>query len=246
MNNDKVCMPYNYFMFFVIAGIAVMIWSLYQVNKQSEQLYSLSNNKTSNIETLNQNLDELIDERLKGTELKYEKKHDKMIKLLMEANTIQREQDYQRMANPFIPPLQRGDYSPTLVEKADNIQREQDYQRLSNQFIPSLQRGIYSPMLVEKSFPINIPTHGEYGNFQQVGYAYKPNDADQMFKLFGRKLHSNKYEYYVVHPSTEIKIPIKVKNDWEINNDERIIIKGFAGDFKVEIYDLDQPRYVPY
>jgi len=165
------------------------------------------------IDTINQNLDEIIDQRLKNSEAKYEKNQDKILNLLMAANSAQREQDYQRMANPFVPPIQRGPFSP---------------------------------MLAEKTLPINIPTHGEYGNFQQVGYVYKLNNPDQMFKLFGRRIHSNKYEYYVVHPYTGIKMPIKVKNDWELNNGEKVTITGFPGDFTVQIYDLDQPRYVPY
>jgi hypothetical protein len=196
-------MPYNYFILYVLIGALVIAWSLYQVNQQSNKTDS------NDIETLNQNLDEMIDQRFKDTE----KKQDQMLKLLINANSAQREQDFERMANPFIPPVQRGPYSP---------------------------------MLAMKTLPVNLPTHGEYGNFQQVGYAYKPNNPDQMFKLFGRRIHSNKYEYYVVHPYTEIKMPIKVKNDWEINNDEIITIPGFPGHFKVQIYDLDQPRYVPY
>ena len=211
--DNQVCMPYNYFILFVLIGAAVIAWALYQVNNQSQQMHSLASNKTAEMETLNKNLDEMIDQRLRNTESIYEQKQNQMIKLLLRADSAQREQDFERMANPLVPPLQRGPYSTTLVEK---------------------------------NLPVNIPTQGEYGNFQQVGYAYKHDNPDQMFQLFGRRIHSNKYEYYVVHPYTQIKMPIKVKNDWEINNDERITITGFPGDFKVQIYDLDQPRYVPY
>jgi len=211
--NNQVCMQYNHFILFVVAGVAVIAWALYQVNKQSQQIHQLTANKMPDIDTINQNLDEIIDQRLKNSEAKYEKNQDKILNLLMAANSAQREQDYQRMANPFVPPIQRGPFSP---------------------------------MLAEKTLPINIPTHGEYGNFQQVGYVYKLNNPDQMFKLFGRRIHSNKYEYYVVHPYTGIKMPIKVKNDWELNNGEKVTITGFPGDFTVQIYDLDQPRYVPY
>lgn len=93
---------------------------------------------------------------------------------------------------------------------------------------------------------INVPTRGEYGPFQQVGYAYKPNDVDVLFQLYGRRLYSDKYEYYVLHPYSQIKMPVKVRNDRELNNDEHIHIPGFTGEFKVEMYDIEAPRYIPY
>jgi hypothetical protein len=214
MNTSQVCMPSNHFVLVVIVGISVIFFALWQVNKQAHQIQLLTATKNNDIDNISQNLDEMIEQKIKSNlPGKNNDKQDQIIKLLMAANENQRDQDYQRMVNPFIPPLQRGPFSP---------------------------------MLAEKTLPINSPTHGEYGNFQSVGYAYKPTNPDQMFQLFGRRIYSNKYEYYVIHPFTQIKIPVRVKNDWELSRDDKIIINGFPGDFIVEIYDLDQPRYVPY
>lgn len=215
--NSQVCMPSNHFALFVVIGLGVMIWALWQNHLQSQQIHMLMTNINNDVqgqsEPMSQDIDDKIEKKIKERDSQYNEKQNQLINLLMTANENQREQDYQRMANPFIPPLQRGPFSP---------------------------------MLAEKTLPINIPTHGEYGNFQQLGYAYKPGNPNLMFKLFGRRIYSNKYEYYVIHPYNDIKIPIKTKNDWELNKGDDILIKGFPGLFKVEIYDLDQPRYVPY
>jgi hypothetical protein len=218
---SQICMPSNHFLLVVLACIGVIGWALYQVNQQAQQIHRLSAEQSNS--TGLDGLDDLINQKFKDIEnqsrqdneksSRRDQERDGIISQLLVANATQRDQDAQRMANPFIPPLQRGPFSP---------------------------------MLATKTLPINIPTHGEYGNFQDLGYAYKQNNPDQMFQLFGRRIHSNKYEYYAIHPITRIKIPIKVKNDWELNRDDRIVLKGFPGDFKVEIYDLDQPRYVPY
>ena len=206
---NQICIPSNHFILVIIIGAAIIGWALYQVNQQAQQLQAFSADKIDDMDTINQNLDEIIKQRI--AEKMPNNATNQFTYDLTTAN--QRHQDYQRMINPFVPPVQRGPFSASLSEK---------------------------------TLPINIPSRGEYGGFQQVGYAYKPNDHEQMFQLFGRRIHSNKYEYYVVHPITQIKMPIKVKNDYELNKDDIIVIKGFQGDFKVEIYDLDQPRYVPY
>lgn len=129
-----------------------------------------------------------------------------------------------------------------FVER-ENDRREEDYRRLMDPMVPPIRRSVVGPVL-----PVNIPTRGEHEPFHVVGYAYKTGKdvAENMFQLYGRRLHSNKYEYYVVHPITQIKIPIYTKNDWELNQDDKVEIKGFPGKFDVEIYDIDQPRYLPY
>lgn len=80
-----------------------------------------------------------------------------------------------------------------------------------------------------------------FDNFQLVGYVYTPKHADQMFRLMGRSYNNScKFEYYVIHPYTEIKIPINVKNDWELNTGDNVDINGFHGKYLVHIYDTDR------
>jgi hypothetical protein len=125
------------------------------------------------------------------------------------------------------------------------LQRMRDMQRMSDPMIPPIQRGLYPPT-ERYRLPFYVATQGDYGGFQQVGYASSKRNPDQLFRLMGRQLDSHRYEYYVIHPYTEIKIPTKTKNDWELNTGDRVDIVGFPGEYTVQIYDHDQPRYVPY
>lgn len=101
--------------------------------------------------------------------------------------------------------------------------------------------GPIAPPIVEYRMPFNIATQSVYGSYQLVGYVYPHRHPDQMFRLMGRQIYSNKYEYYVIHPYTDIKIPIKVKNDWELNTGDHVEIPGFHGRYVVQIYDMDHP-----
>jgi len=92
------------------------------------------------------------------------------------------------------------------------------------------------PPIIDRRFP-PILRYGTYGDFQLVGYVYPHHEPDQMFRLMGRQYNTTRYEYYVVHPYTDIKIPIKVKNDWELNTGDHIHIPGFHGHYTVQIYD---------
>jgi hypothetical protein len=84
--------------------------------------------------------------------------------------------------------------------------------------------------------------YGNYGDgvYQLIGYVYPHRHPDQMFRLMGRRYNSYKFEYYVIHPYTAIKIPIKFKNDMELSTGDRIDIPGFHGHYIVHIYDTDR------
>ncbi len=207
--NNQVCFQSNHFAVFVLVGMAIIGYALWQVHLQSQQI------------------NELIKDQRESDEGK--------IKVKQHVQQQVQDLDNQRQLKIM-----------ATAQGLKNEQREQDYQRMTNPLIPPLQRDHYSPLFAQRIVPVNIPTRGEYDDFQQVGYAYKLGQTDQMFPVFGRRIHSNKYEYYVVHPATQIKIPIRTKNDWELTTEDKVVIKGFAGDFKVEIYGLDQPRYIPY
>lgn len=116
--------------------------------------------------------------------------------------------------------------------------------------------------------PINIPTRGSSGGFQQVGMLYKQNITDSsatignssetaVFPLYGRPIYpgSNKWSYYTASDKfNSVKMPIshngrRCDGDYgcqELYNGDIIQIPAYNGDFKVEIYDYDKPRYIPY
>ena len=116
--------------------------------------------------------------------------------------------------------------------------------------------------------PINIPTRGSSGGFQQIGMLYKQNITDNsatignssetaIFPLYGRPIYpgSNKWSYYTASDKfNSVKMPIthngrRCDADYgchELYNGDIIQIPAYNGDFKVEIYDYDKPRYIPY
>ena len=116
--------------------------------------------------------------------------------------------------------------------------------------------------------PINIPSRGPLQSFQQIGILYKENivDTDKLpgnnndsniLPLFGRPTFngSRRWNYYTSSDKFQnFKIPItrngrKCSDDNgcdEIMNGDMIEIPSYNGKFKVEIYDYDSPRYIPF
>jgi hypothetical protein len=138
----------------------------------------------------------------------------------------------------------------------------------------SMER-IINPLLPpERSYrntygvPINIPSRGPLQTYQQMGILYKENivDTDKLpgnnsdnsiLPLFGRPTFngSKRWNYYTSSDKFQnFKIPItsngrKCSDDNgcdEIMNGDMIDIPSYNGKFKVEIYDYDSPRYIPY
>lgn len=128
-----------------------------------------------------------------------------------------------------------------------NIQQHEDTQRMINPFVPPVKRGPLSFVGAWQTTPVNIPTRGEYGAFQQVGYLHHTKHNDQAMPLMGRRIHSRKYEYYTFHHANpNIKIPISIKGDDEVYDATTLQVPGYKGNFTVKIYDLDHPRYIPF
>lgn len=124
-------------------------------------------------------------------------------------------------------------------------QPSEDLTRMLHPMAPPLKRNFYDINPFRSwnvGVPINIPTRGEYDNFQQLGFLF--NDAEKAMALMGRRIHSNQYEYYTFHhKNPQLKIPIaKTK---EINDGEAVTLPGYTGAFTVKMYDNDYPRYMP-
>jgi len=99
---------------------------------------------------------------------------------------------------------------------------------------------------------LNIPTRGYPDNYHLQGLVLRDN-TETAYKLFGRQKFpgSNQYEYFVqsVMHHNDVKIPIKIKGDKEIEDGQQIMIPGTNkgnGEFKVKLYDYDAPRYIPF
>jgi len=98
---------------------------------------------------------------------------------------------------------------------------------------------------------VNIPTRGYPDNYHLHGLVLR-EDTETAYKLFGRQKFpgSNQYEYFVqsVMHDNDVKIPIKINGDKEIEEGQHIMIPGTnkkIGEFKVKLYEYDAPRYIP-
>ena len=117
----------------------------------------------------------------------------------------------------------------------------------------------FSINVSEVGIPINEPTRGESGPYQQVGYLRQESSGDdRILPLYGRQVYpgSHKWTYYT---STDqyhrVKVPITIdgrdcSSEYgcdEMQGESNIEIPAYPGrKFTATIYSLDAPRYIPF
>jgi hypothetical protein len=116
--------------------------------------------------------------------------------------------------------------------------------------------------------PINIPSRGPFQTYQQVGILSKDEIADpdkipgnnndsNILPLFGRPTYvgSNRWNYYTTSDKFQsVKLPINIEGRKctddlgcdELREGDMVTIPSYNGRFRVEIYDFDKPRYIPF
>uniref|UniRef100_A0A6C0J4J7 Uncharacterized protein n=1 Tax=viral metagenome TaxID=1070528 RepID=A0A6C0J4J7_9ZZZZ len=144
---------------------------------------------------------------------------------------------------------QNSDNSENNVMIPPSLSRDTELDMMIHPMIPPVRRGYAGNMgtlLNIGNMPVNISTRGEYGEFHMMGYLHNATDQDQAMSLMGRRIHSNKYEYYTFHHNNpNIKIPINQTK--EINDGDSLTLNAYPNtSFTVSIYDTDSPKYVPY
>ena len=116
-----------------------------------------------------------------------------------------------------------------------------------------------SPFSIDVSkvgIPINVPTRGESGPYQQIGYLQ--DTEEKILPLFGKQVYpgSNKWNYYTsTDQYNQVKIPVMLDSKnctsehgcTEISQGDPINVPSYPNrDFTASIYELDAPRYIPY
>ena len=116
--------------------------------------------------------------------------------------------------------------------------------------------------------PINVPSRGISGGFQQVGMLYKDDIVSEdsrigkdsssvIMPLYGRPTYpgSNKWNYYVSSDKYHaVKMPVNVNGKSsdethgvdELFDNDNLQLPAYNGNFVVKIYNYDKPRYIPY
>ena len=159
-----------------------------------------------------------------------------------------------------------------IVHNQESYLVNKDYERVINPLLPPERRNHYidphSMVMATPGVPINIPTRGHTGGVQQVGALYKQNLSDDssnignnnepvILPLFGRETYngSNKWMYYTTTDKhNQVKIPISNKSREcnseygcdELYDGDTVSIPAYNGVFKVNKYEFDKPRYIPY
>ena len=147
-----------------------------------------------------------------------------------------------------------------------------DHERIINPLLPPERRNHYidphSHVMVSTGIPINVPTRGESGGFQQVGVLHKIQTTDStmpigrnsepvILPLMGAPTYngSHKWTYYTATDKyNQIKLPVTNKNRQcdseygcdELYDDDEVTIPAYNGTFKVKKYEFDKPRYLPH
>ena len=140
-----------------------------------------------------------------------------------------------------------------FVEKRIILEKR-DREVVNDDFVPPERREpehIYPDREVKNI--INIPTRGVPDNYQSVGVLVRRED-EKILQLFGRQKYmgSNQWEYYVTGMDRygfPNKMPIKVKGDKELYDKDKIDLDWLdksKGQFEVNLYNFDVPRYNPF
>lgn len=116
----------------------------------------------------------------------------------------------------------------------------------------------YPFMMNRNKVPINIETRGKSMEYQQIGFIHSEGDDDNkiIYPLYGKQLWrgSSKWSYYTgTDKMHQIKLPIVSKNKQcmdengcdELYDNDSINVPPFNNNFKVQIYNLDAPKYIP-
>jgi len=186
-------------------------------------------------------------------------------------NKIQHELNITSQATsiqPLVIEPKKQVLQPNILPQEISINnKDRDLAVINDPLYPPLQRNYNVPNI--KLMPINIETRESGGDYQQIGMLHKKenidkaidkpgnNDDSVILGLYGKQTYkgSNRWLYYVISEKNSIKIPLKL-DDVDCTSDNRgckelmdgdtINLTQYNGEFQVNIYKFDSPRYIPY
>lgn len=162
----------------------------------------------------------------------------------------------------IVPPRLTPDQMDDLASGEQPPMRR-DYRKIYDPLKEPSRRYVNYPTGGYFAGNVNIPTQGYLPSYQLLGYmsesdksSDKKNEWEEdkrhpvrMLKLYGRKIDSERYEYYTTnHDDDTIKIPLSNRDrrgDREIFDGDEITVPGYPGRYKVTLYNYESPRYIP-
>lgn len=122
---------------------------------------------------------------------------------------------------------------------------------------PHIRRHItHPPSQVQHHVPINIQTRGPSEEYRQLG-VLSNNDNSNILPLYGRRLYhgASNWNYYTqTDRFVSVNLPVfSAKKDCsaeygcnELTDGDEVTVPQYSETFKVTLYHLDGPRYIPY
>jgi len=243
-----------YLIFFIIfIGIFIAALISISINPLDEVPFK---NKSLKVTKLKKILDRIFKKKINSfkTKIKKNNKHNN------KQNTNNNPVDNEHTVNIVVKTDNHNDNEhPLSYFQYKNLKA---HERVINPLLPPERS-----MDISYGIPINIPTRGESGSFQQIGALYKEvikdedmqigNNTDSVvLALYGKPTYprSNKWTYYTSSDSNhQVKMPLSHKGRKcdsqhgceEIMNNDLITIPSYNGVFKAVIYDYDAPKYIP-
>ena len=245
-NNSKLLKSNSMIEILILVLIIIIIIIVIHNNKKSKDKFdNTSNNKAKN----NRNTKEINNKNDNKNDNKTNNKsnnNEQVVRVVVENNTNNKSNS-------------NNDHSLSFFQ----YQKSKAFERVINPLLPP-ERSYENTY----GIPINIPSRGDVGSFQQIGALYKEsvesenqksgNNSDSIvLALYGKTTYpgSRKWTYYTSSADShhQVKMPITHKGKKcdsqygcdEIENDELITIPGYNGIFRVVIYDFDVPKYLP-
>lgn len=114
----------------------------------------------------------------------------------------------------------------------------------------------HPPTQVQHHVPINIQTRGPSEDYRQLG-VLSNDDNSNIIPLYGRRLYhgASNWNYYTqTDRFVSVNLPVfSLKKDCsaeygcnELTDGNKVTVPQYSETFKVTLYHLDGPRYIPY
>jgi hypothetical protein len=219
------CFDRNTFTLVVLTAIIFIVYHIHSNNNKLENNKQSLENKENQFNLLTQQLNQTQEQikDLKNNNLTIERNQQLHNHNSEEIYLVNK--DHERVINPLMPPERSYPYRINRV-----------------------------------GIPINIPTRGESGHYQQVGALYmegESNSEKKILPLFGKPTYpgSRQWLYYTGTDNfPSVKLPVENKSRscqgdhgcQEITEGDQVKVTGYNGEFKVSVYQLDKPRYLPH
>ena len=144
-----------------------------------------------------------------------------------------------------------------IVQKVPINIVDTDYQRITNPLVPPEMRNPLQPGVAVNGVPINIPTRGSVSHFQQIGSVSNMSGSARILPLYGKPTYpgSSKWIYYTINNDfPSVKLPIQCNGRDctgeygcnELYESDNVSVPPYNEDFKINLYQFDKPRYIPY